>query len=128
MEKSTGRKTRQLEVVWHEVAIDNSHPTAHQIYQRVRRHIPNISLGTVYRNLEKLVAEGKLQVLTLGRTQHFDPLVDSHQHFICQTCGRVYDIFVGKDEEILPASLPQGGFTVTSHRLTFFGECKSCSG
>ena len=66
MEKSTGRKTRQLEVVWHEVAGDNSHPTADQIYQRVRRHIPNISLGTVYRNLQKLVAEGKLQVLTPG--------------------------------------------------------------
>ena len=82
MEKSTGRKTRQLEVVWHEVAGDNSHPTADQIYQRVRRHIPNISLGTVYHNLQKLVAEGKLQVLTLGRTQHFDPLLDSHQHFI----------------------------------------------
>ena len=128
MEKSTGRKTRQLEVVWHEVAGDNSHPTADRIYQRVRRHIPNISLGTVYRDLQKLVAEGKLQVLTLGRTQHFDPLVDSHQHFICQTCGRVYDILVGKSEEILPASLLQGGFTVTSHRLAFFGECKSCSG
>ena len=68
MEKSTGRKTRQLEIVWHEVAGDNSHPTADQIYRRVRRHIPNISLGTVYRNLQKLVAEGKLQVLTLGRT------------------------------------------------------------
>ena len=105
MEKSTGRKTRQLEIVWHEVAGDNSHPTADQIYRRVRRHIPNISLGTVYRNLQKLVAEGKLQVLILGRTQHFDPLVDSHQHFICQICGRVYDILVGKDEEILPASL-----------------------
>ena len=128
MEKSTGRKTRQLEVVWHEVAGDNSHPTADQIYQRVRRHIPNISLGTVYHNLQKLVAEGKLQVLTLGRTQHFDPLLDSHQHFICETCGRVYDILVSKDEEILPASLLQGGFTVTSQRLAFFGECKSCSG
>lgn len=128
MEKSTGRKTRQLEVVWHEVAGDNSHPTADQIYQKVRRHFPNISLGTVYRNLQKLVAEGKLQVLTLGRTQHFDPLVDSHQHFICQTCGRVYDILVGKDEELLPASLPQGGFTVTSQRLAYFGKCKSCSG
>ena len=128
MEKSTGRKTRQLEVVWREVADDNSHPTADQIYQRVRRHIPNISLGTVYRDLQKLVAEGKLQVLTLGRTQHFDPLLVSHQHFICETCRRVYDILVSKDEEILPASLLQGGFTVTSHRLAFFGECKSCSG
>ena len=66
-------------------------------------------------------------MLTLGRTQHFDQLVGSHQHFICQTCGRVYDILVGKGEEILPASLLQGGFTVTSHRLAFFGEGMSCS-
>ncbi|MCZ6622650.1 MAG: transcriptional repressor [Deltaproteobacteria bacterium] len=127
MEKSTGRKTKQLEVVWHEVADDTSHPTADQIYDRVRKQIPNISLGTVYRNLQKLVAEGKLQVLTLGRTQHFDPLVDRHQHFICESCGRVYDVFVGEDEEILPSSLPRGGFTVTSHQLAFYGACKSCS-
>jgi Fe2+ or Zn2+ uptake regulation protein len=58
MEKRTGRKTRQLEVVWHEVAGDNSHPTADQIYRSVRRRIPNISLGTVYHDLQKLVAEG----------------------------------------------------------------------
>ncbi len=128
MEKSTGRKTKQLEVVWHEVADDTSHPTADQIYERVRKQIPNISLGTVYRNLQKLVAEGQLQVLTLGRTQHFDPLVDRHQHFICESCGRVYDVFVGEDEEILPSSLRQRGFTVTSHQLAFYGECKSCSG
>ncbi len=128
MEKSTGRKTKQLEVVWHEVADDPSHPTADQIYERVRKQIPNISLGTVYRNLQKLVAEGQLQVLTLGRTQHFDPLVDRHQHFICESCGRVYDVFVGEDEEILPSSLRQRGFTVTSHQLAFYGECKSCSG
>ena len=127
MEKITGRKTKQLEVVWHEVANDNSHPTADQIYERVRRQIPNISLGTVYRNLQKLVAEGKLQVLTLGRTQHFDPLVDRHQHFICESCRRVYDVMVGEDEEILPSSLPRGEFTVTSHQLAFFGECKACS-
>ena len=127
MEKITGRKTKQLEVVWHEVANDNSHPTADQIYERVRRQIPNISLGTVYRNLQKLVAEGKLQVLTLGRTQHFDPLVDRHQHFICESCRRVYDVMVGEDEEILPSSLARGEFTVTSHQLAFFGECKACS-
>ena len=127
MEKNTGRKTKQLEVVWHEVANDNSHPTADQIYEKVRRQIPNISLGTVYRNLQKLVAEGKLQVLTLGRTQHFDPLVDQHQHFICQNCQRVYDIFLDSDEKILPSSLPRKGFTVTSHQLAIYGNCKFCS-
>ncbi len=73
------------------------------------------------------MAEGKLQVLTLGRTQHFDPLLVQHQHFICQICSVVYDIFLDPDEEILPPSLPREGFTVTSRELALYGHCKSCS-
>ena len=82
------RTTKQLEVVWDAVREDKSHPTADQIYDRVRRKLPNISLGTVYRNLQKLVADQKLQVLMRGRSQHFDPLVERHQHFICETCDQ----------------------------------------
>ena len=75
------RTTRQLQTVWDTVKDDKSHPTADQIYERVRKKLPSISLGTVYRNLQKLVAEKKLQVLMRGRSQHFDPLVERHQHF-----------------------------------------------
>jgi len=127
MEKSTGRKTSSLKLCGTRLPATTRIPRQIRSTKGTQAH-PNISLGTVYSDLQKLVAEGKLQVLTLGRTQHFDPLLDSHQHFICETCGRVYDILVGKGEEILPASLLQGGFTVTSQRLAFFGECKSCSG
>lgn len=118
------RLTRQLEAVWDAVKDETSHPTADQIYERVRTVIPNISLGTVYRNLQKLVAEGKLQVLTLGRTQRFDPTLKRHEHFICEKCGRVYDLFVDPGEKI-PA--PEG-FTVTSHQLALYGACRRCSG
>lgn len=121
------RDTRQLNVVWEAVKDETSHPTADQIFEKVRAVIPNISLGTVYRNLQKLVAEEKLQVLTLGRTQHFDPMVKRHEHFICQKCGQVYDVFVNHKEQILPPSLPYKGFTVTSHQLAFYGTCKPCS-
>ena len=114
-------------MVWEAVRDETSHPTADQIFEKVRATIPNISLGTVYRNLQKLVAQEKLQVLTLGRTQHFDPMVKRHEHLICQKCGQVYDLFVDRKEEILPVSLPHEGFTVTSHQLAFYGTCKPCS-
>ncbi|MFQ5903809.1 MAG: Fur family transcriptional regulator [Candidatus Binatia bacterium] len=122
------RDTRQLEAVWEAVKDETSHPTADQIFEKVRTVIPKISLGTVYRNLQKLVALEKLQVLTLGRTQRFDPMVERHEHFICEKCGRVYDVFVNAKEDILPSSLPREGFTVTSHQLALYGTCRHCLG
>ena len=122
------RHTKQLEVIWQAVKADASHPTADQVFLKVRRQLPNISLGTVYRNLQKLVGEGKLQVLTLGRAQHFDPLLSSHQHFICEQCEQVYDVLLDSRERRLLSRFPDEGFTVTSHQLSFFGRCKRCSG
>ena len=125
--QTSARNTRQLAMVWQAIKDDKSHPTADQVYERVRRKLPNISLGTVYRNLQKLVALKKLQVLMLGRSQHFDPLVQRHQHFICEACDRVFDVLVESKREIRPAKLPEEGFTVTSHQLAFYGTCKGCS-
>lgn len=122
------RNTKQLEVIWAALQHDKSHPTADQVYEKVRRKLPNISLGTVYRNLQKLVADNKLQVLILGRSQHFDPLVERHQHFICERCEQVYDVRLYRQREIKPAKLPHDGFKVTSHQLAFYGTCKECSG
>ena len=121
------RHTKQLATIWQAIKDDESHPTADQVYERVRRQLPNISLGTVYRNLQKLVALKKLQVLMLGRSQHFDPLVQRHQHFICEVCDRVFDVLIESQRDIRPAKLPEEGFTVTSHHLAFYGTCRSCS-
>jgi Fe2+ or Zn2+ uptake regulation protein len=125
--RGQSRNTKQLELIWRAVKDDSSHPTADQIYDRVRKKLSHISLGTVYRNLQKLVTDDKLQVLMLGRAQHFDPLVERHQHFICESCDRVFDVMVDRQREIKPAKLPHEGFKVTSHRLAFYGVCKHCS-
>ena len=63
--------TKQLEVVWEAINDNNSHPTADQIYNKVRQRFPNVSLGTVYRNLQKLVADEKLQALNAGARATF---------------------------------------------------------
>ncbi|HMA82452.1 MAG TPA: transcriptional repressor, partial [Candidatus Binatia bacterium] len=109
-----GRNTKQLQIIWDAIRDDKSHPTADQVYERVRKKLPSISLGTVYRNLQKLVSDQKLQVLMRGRSQHFDPLVERHQHFICELCDRVYDVLIDSQREIKPAKLPHEGFKVTS--------------
>ena len=125
---SHSRNTKQLELIWRAVKGDKSHPTADQVYGRVRKKSSRISLGTVYRNLRKLVAGDKLQILMVGRAQHFDPLVERHQHFICERCARVFDVMVDPRKEITPVKLPDEGFKVTSHRLAFYGTCKECAG
>lgn len=123
--KESRRNTRQLEVIWNAIKHETSHPTADQIYEKVRKDLPNISLGTVYRNLQKLVGLGKLQVLSVGRSQHFDPLVKNHQHFICEQCNHVYDVFIDTPP-LAPQKLPQKGFKVKSHQLAFYGTCTDC--
>lgn len=125
--RGQARNTKQLRIIWDAVKDDKSHPTADQIYDRVRKKLPNISLGTVYRNLQKLVSDEKLQVLMRGRSQHFDPLAECHQHFICELCDRVYDVLIDNQLEIKPVKLPHEGFRVTSHQLAFYGTCKHCS-
>ena len=126
-QRKQARKTRQLEVIWAAIQNDKSHPTAEQVYDKVRRKLPNISLATVYRNLQKLVADDRLQILMLGRAQHFDPLVERHQHFICEQCEQVFDVLIDAQREIKPAKLPHAGFKVTSHQLSFYGTCQDCS-
>jgi len=124
--RETRRQTQQLKVVWDAIKHETSHPTADQIYEKVRRTMPTISLGTVYRNLQKLVGEKKLKVMTLGRTQRFDPMVDRHDHFICERCNRVYDIVLKSTEKVLSSS-PRQGFKVTAHQVTLYGVCKNCA-
>ena len=66
--------------------------------------------------------------MMLGRAQHFDPLVERHQHFICESCDRVFDVMIDRQNELKPAMLPHAGFKVTSHQLAFYGLCKRCAG
>src|SRR5215831_974594 len=89
------RKTRQLEQVFAALQGDHSHPFAQEIYRRVHKRLPRISLATVYRNLHSLVEEGKIRTLLLdGQGARYDPETSEHDHFVCERCGRVDDLFL----------------------------------
>lgn len=121
------RNTRQREIILEELRKLSSHPTAVGLYEIVRRHLPRISLGTVYRNLDLLAAMGEIQKLDLGGSQaRFDGDVGRHHHVRCTECGRVDDL------PTVPLDLAQdkhddsGGYELLGYRLEFLGVCPRC--
>ena len=122
------RRTRQLEQVFAALQGDHSHPFAHEIYRRVRQKLPRISLGTVYRNLHSLVEGGKIRTLLLGdQVARYDPETSEHDHFICERCGRVSDLFLRRARRIDLTSLARDGYVVTTHNVTVYGMCRVCA-
>ena len=121
------RNTKQKEAILRILKGTTSHPTADWIYEQVRREIPNISLGTVYRNLRLLKEEGKILELDLaGSFSRFDANTKNHYHFRCELCGRVFDLDEPVDKEIDKRVARKTGFKVSQHRLEFRGLCIDC--
>lgn len=97
--------SRQREVIKEFLKDRTDHPTADTIYTGVRQEIPNISLGTVYRNLMLLSEEGEIARLTVGDgTVHFDPNTTEHTHFVCTHCGCVQDLSIPNTEGLNQAA------------------------
>ena len=123
------RATRQLEAVFQALQGDPTHPFADEIYRRVRKKLPRISLATVYRNLQRLAEDGKIHTVLLGeRVARYDPETSDHDHFICESCGRVIDLFLERDRQVDLTPLVSDGYIVTTHNLTVYGFCQVCAG
>ena len=121
------RKSKQREAILRVVKGTTSHPTADWVYEQVRREIPSVSLGTVYRNLNLLQREGEILELDFGNTlSRFDGNTWNHYHFRCEGCGRIFDVAEPVDREIDKRVARKTGFKVSYHRLEFRGLCKDC--
>ena len=121
------RKTKQREAILEVLKGTTSHPGADWIYDEVRKEMPSISKGTVYRNLNLLSEAGQITELDLsGTLSRFDARQDNHYHFRCEKCGRVFDVDEPVDEEIDRRVARRTGFKISRHRLEFRGLCKDC--
>ena len=101
------------------------HPTAEWVYQQLKPSIPDLSLGTVYRNLNLFQQEGKLiSVGVVNGLERFDACTVPHAHFICTHCGAVIDVDTVDPPEHLIAQVECGA--VRECTLTFSGICNSC--
>jgi len=120
------RNTLQRRLVYEAVAETSVHPTAEWVYERVRRQMPRVSLGTVYRNLQLLVTEGRLRSWTRGRTTRYDADLAPHDHFMCRRCGLLLDLEraprVFSEERRLRAK----GHEIEERILEFVGICREC--
>ncbi len=119
--------TKQRQVLLEELKKLKTHPTATSLYEIVRRRLPKVSLGTVYRNLDLLAEAGIIQKLeTAGTQKRFDGTVENHYHVRCVRCGQVDDFAVPLLEKIEDALYGVSDYKVLSHRIEFQGLCPSC--
>ena len=119
--------TRQRQVILEELRKVNSHPTADEVYQMVRRRLPRVSLGTVYRNLEMLSERGIIQKLEMGGSRRrFDGKVGDHYHVRCVSCGRLEDVPVKPTTAVEKAARGVSDYEILGHRLEFIGLCPQC--
>jgi Fur family ferric uptake transcriptional regulator len=121
------RMTRQRKMILEELRRVNNHPSADELYERVRKYLPRISLGTVYRNLEVLSELGEIQKLELsGSLKRFDGNPKKHYHIRCMNCDRVDDAPMGFMESIESQLTGATDYKIMGHRLEFVGLCPQC--
>ena len=123
----TLKYSRQRESIKTSLMNRTDHPTADALYLSIREEYPNISLGTVYRNLKLLCDLGEITRFSCGDgSEHFDYMTEPHYHFVCRTCGAIIDLpksMVKDTSEFLTGSVPG---RVDSHAVFFYGECQMC--
>lgn len=121
------RHSHQRDIILAEVRRGKTHPSAQEVFERVRPQLPKISLGTVYRNLEQLAAHGLIRKLELpGQQRRFDGDTSEHYHIRCLACGQVDDIPGPLLVQVrqLPDTL--NNYTILGHRLELIGLCPRC--
>lgn len=119
--------SRQRELIKNFLCTRKDHPTADVVYMNVRQQYPNISLGTVYRNLTLLSDTGEIQRLRLGDgVDHFDADTCPHNHFICTHCGSVLDLKMESIDYISETAGRHFDGKVDGHVTYFYGTCGDC--
>jgi Fur family ferric uptake transcriptional regulator len=121
------RNTKQRTIILEELEGNKCHPTADEIYEKVRRKMPKISLSTVYRNLEILRREGVVQVIDTGGGQRrYDYITSEHSHIRCIRCGKLEDIVFEKPQEVIEDCAGQTDNEVLGCNVDIYGICPEC--
>ena len=126
-EKTIRRKSRQRQIILDELKKLKTHPRADLLFKIVRKKLPNISFGTVYRNLNLLRDQGEVLELTCGKHGcRYDGTATNHYHFSCLKCGRVFDLDQPVLRDLDMKVSNKSGMAVNYHRTDFYGYCREC--
>ncbi len=122
----TFRLSRQRKAILKELRKVNSHPTADEVYEMVRKTIPRVSLGTVYRNLEFLSSKGLvLKLGAPGEQKRFDGIPEPHPHIRCAICTQIVDVECDVEVPSLPDT-QASGYKILNTNVEFVGVCAQC--
>lgn len=119
--------TPQRQVILEVLTRLNTHPTADEIFEEVRKQLPRISLGTVYRNLDMMSENGLINKLeSSSPAKRFDAITNQHYHLRCLQCGKIEDAPIPADTTIEEAIKKLTEYEITGHNLEFTGICPTC--
>ena len=121
--------SRQREAIKNYLMATKEHPTADEVYMNVKQEFPNISLGTVYRNLNLLTDIGEaIKISTPNGGDRFDGKLEPHNHFLCTKCGRLLDLELDMQsiDEVNRLAAENFDGVITSSSTLFYGECSDC--
>ncbi len=121
------RMTNQREIILTELRESRRHLSADELFERVKKFMPRISLATVYRNLETLSEAGMITKLEIsGRQKRFDADTHPHDHIYCVQCHRVDNIDFDRKMVNETAIVSDKGYRITGYRVEFTGICSTC--
>ena len=121
------KHSRKREAILEKIRGTTTHPSAVWVYEELRREIPDLSLGTVYRNISVFKDEGLItSVGVVAGQERFDGDISEHTHFICLECGCVLDVGAALDSELTARVETENGVDITCRQLTFYGRCAEC--
>lgn len=120
--------SKQRELIEQTIKMHKIHPTADMIYSILKPEHPNLSLGTVYRNLNTLVEIGSIRKLSIpNASDRFDSELHEHYHVICTKCKKILDITFSFNEKLDEIIKEKTGVCATSHDLIIHGVCEDCN-
>lgn len=119
--------SRQRELIYKTVMENKVHPTAEFVYNYLKKDNPQLSLGTVYRNLQQLSDNGEISRLSIpNQPDRFDGVIEEHYHAVCEKCGKIYDIHINEMPEVDKLVAEKTGLDITGHEIIFKTICPMC--
>ena len=126
--KKNYKRSRQRERILELLRGTGIHPTASWLYDRLKSEFPDLSLGTIYRNLNILIEQGLIRKIDFGSTfDRYDANTLPHYHFICERCGSISDLKIPIDDELNKRVELDTRYKAKRHRIEFYGLCDKCA-
>jgi Fur family transcriptional regulator, peroxide stress response regulator len=127
MNKHKYKRSRQRERILGILRSTKTHPTASWVYDELKKEFTNLSMGTVYRNINILIDQNLVQKIESGSSfDRFDANVEQHYHFICKECGSIDDLPISAFDDLNEKINQMTGYQAEKHRLDFHGVCPGC--